>query len=72
MPGQCEQAVRLIPEEVVQVPAAPPAQATTESAPPTEAAPGQSILEGVPEPVTVRLAFLRIHTRNDYARTDHT
>lgn len=50
MSGQCEQAARLIPDEVVQVPVAPPAQATTESALPTETGPGPSGLEGVPEP----------------------
>ncbi|MHB8973537.1 MAG: hypothetical protein ACYC3X_26895 [Pirellulaceae bacterium] len=50
MPGQCEQAVRLIPEETVRVPAATPAQNSTGSASPTETPPGQSILEGVPEP----------------------
>ena len=44
LPGQCEQAVRMIPDEVVQVPAATPA------APPADTKPGESVLDQVPEP----------------------
>ena len=47
LPGQCEQAVRMIPDEVVQVPAVTPA---TPAAPPTDTKPGESVLDQVPEP----------------------
>jgi hypothetical protein len=60
MPGQCEQAVRLIPDEVIQLPAAAPAQATPDSAPPTEPVPGGLPLDQVPEPGQESSALPRI------------
>ncbi len=50
MPGQCEQAVRVIPDEVIQLPAAAPTQAEPANAPPTESVPGMLPLDQVPEP----------------------
>ena len=50
MPGDCEQAVRMIPNEVIQLPPAAPATTEPDSAPPTEPAISPLPLDEVPEP----------------------
>ena len=50
MSGDCEQAVRVIPDEVVQLPVAAPIPAESDNTPPTEPPTGPLPLEQVPEP----------------------